>query len=199
MYRTIKTYTDSELLQVILRTQKTLLKESQGIYSIAQCDTVEELKDTYNLTKPQALTVLATFELSKRLAAQKALSTPYLDNCSKVAEYLIPLLRYENHEKFLVILLNTKNKVIRVEQVSESILNGCLAHPREVFVRAITAHAAHIIVAHNHPSGDIEPSEEDRLLTKRLKAAGNILGIPLLDHFIIGDGRYYSFKEAGEI
>ncbi|MCI6544337.1 MAG: JAB domain-containing protein, partial [Phascolarctobacterium succinatutens] len=100
---------------------------------------------------------------------------------------------------FLVILLNSKNKVIGTELVSEGSLTNSVVHPREVFLPAILQHAASICVAHNHPSGDPQPSIEDRQLTAVLLAAGQTLGIPLLDHLIIGDGAYYSFQEDGAL
>ena len=97
------------------------------------------------------------------------------------------------------MLLNTKNRVIRIKQIAEGSLTSAVVHPREVFASAVTAHAACILAAHNHPSGDPYPSTEDRNLTKALEEAGNVLGIPLLDHIVIGDGRYYSFKEHGDL
>lgn len=108
-------------------------------------------------------------------------------------------LRSETHERFLVLLLNTKNRVIQTEQIAEGSLNSAVVHPREVFAPAITAHAAAILVAHNHPSGDPTPSREDRNLTRVLAKTGEIMGIPVLDHLVIGDGVYYSFKEHGEL
>jgi DNA repair protein RadC len=108
-------------------------------------------------------------------------------------------LRNETHEKFVVLLLNTKNRIIKTEQIAEGSLTSAVVHPREVFAPAVVAHAACILVAHNHPSGDPYPSAEDRSLTHALEEAGNVLGIPLLDHLVIGDGRYYSFKEHGDL
>ena len=108
-------------------------------------------------------------------------------------------MRNDSHEKFAVVLLNTKNRVIRVQQIAEGSLTSAVVHPREVYAPAIVNHAACIIVAHNHPSGDPYPSTEDRNLTTALEKAGDLIGIPLLDHMIIGDGTYYSFKEHGDI
>ncbi len=100
-----------------------------------------------------------------------------------------------DREQFLVILLDTKNAIIGFNVVSMGTLNGSLVHPREVFKPAILGNAAAVILLHNHPSGDPAPSTEDRTITARLRQAGDILGITLLDHVIIGDGTYASFAE----
>lgn len=100
-------------------------------------------------------------------------------------------------EKFLVILLNTKNMVLGTSIVSSGTLNASLVYPREVFQRAILSNAAAIIVAHNHPSGNTSPSQEDLSITKKLIESGKILDIPVLDHIIIGDYSYVSLKEKG--
>ena len=103
-------------------------------------------------------------------------------------------------EQFSVLALNTRNKPLSHEVLSTGSLNGSLVHPREVFLHAILQNAAAIVVAHNHPSGDPNPSREDRQLTRRLAEAGRILGIDLLDHIILSHGpHFYSFKEQGEI
>lgn len=99
----------------------------------------------------------------------------------------------------MAVFLNTKNRIIGEEIISEGTLTGSLVHPREVFQPAILRHAAALVVAHNHPSGDPHPSREDRELTAMLYQAGKTLGIPLLDHLVIGDGIYYSFQENGAL
>lgn len=103
------------------------------------------------------------------------------------------------NEKFLVIMLTTKNSVIGTSIVSTGVLNASLVSPREIFQRAILSNAASLICVHNHPSGDPTASSEDITLTKKLAEAGNLLNIPILDHVIIGDGRYISLKEKGVI
>jgi DNA repair protein RadC len=109
-------------------------------------------------------------------------------------------LERETQEIFGILILNTKNKVIGVEVVHKGSLNSSLVHPRDVFLRAVTANAASIVCFHNHPSGNPEPSREDIEVTKRLKEAGQILGIEVLDHIITGeDGRFYSLKEKGRM
>jgi DNA repair protein RadC len=115
---------------------------------------------------------------------------------------IVPLLRrYKKlkQESFIVITLNSAHEVIAIRMVSVGTLDRTVVHPREVFCDAITDRAAAIVVAHNHPSGSTDPSNEDKKLTMRLRAAGVILGVPMLDHLIIAQGKeYYSFLEQGE-
>lgn len=120
-----------------------------------------------------------------------------VDSASAVT-MLRPLFAGLDREQFVVVLLDTKHRPIGVNVVAVGNLNTALVHPREVFRPAIAMPCAAIIVAHNHPSGDPSPSPEDVSLTRRLREAGEILGIPVLDHVILGDGeRYYSFTDAG--
>ena len=131
------------------------------------------------------------------LAERKATYSVRLSSPSDVVPYL---RRYKKlqQETFIVITLNGAHEVITIRMISVGTLDRTLVHPREVFCDAITDRAAAIIVAHNHPSGNVEPSAEDRELTTRLKAAGNLLGIPVLDHIIITNGNQYcSFLEIG--
>lgn len=107
---------------------------------------------------------------------------------------------FDDRETFVVLYLNTKNRVIKKEIVSYGSLNATIVHPREVYKEAILNSAAHVVVAHNHPSGDPTPSNEDLEITEKLYKAGEVIGISLLDHVIIGEeGQYYSFKERGNL
>ncbi|OPZ81272.1 MAG: hypothetical protein BWY76_03084 [bacterium ADurb.Bin429] len=106
-------------------------------------------------------------------------------------------MRLFREEHFRALLLNTRNEVTGMQEISVGSLNASLVHPRELFHAAISRKAAAIIVAHNHPSGDPTPSKEDLALTARLKQAGDLLGIPVLDHLVIGDNRFVSMKERG--
>lgn len=101
-------------------------------------------------------------------------------------------------EVFLSVLLDVKHRPLREDRVSSGILDGSLIHPREVFAAAVRERAAAVILVHNHPSGDPSPSEQDREVTRRLRSAGGILGIPVIDHVILGDGAFYSFREEGD-
>lgn len=138
-------------------------------------------------------------ELGKRITQSGTMNAEHITSPGDAAKYLMGRLRFETHEKFVVVLLNTKNRVVETVQIAEGSLSSAVVHPREIYAPAVVNHAACILVAHNHPSGDPYPSTEDRKLTSALKDAGNVLGVPLLDHVIIGDGKYYSFKEHGDL
>ena len=122
----------------------------------------------------------------------RTLSTP-----QAVAAALTALLHDESIEVFAILCLSTKHHVLGYHEVSRGTLDSTLVHPREVFKAALLANAAAIILAHNHPSGDPTPSPDDSVLTTRLRAAGTLLGVEVLDHVVIGDGRYVSFRETG--
>ncbi len=124
----------------------------------------------------------------------KSVKMQNLSNPEDVAEFFRKIC-CPVKEQFTCIFLNNKNKVLGYEIVSVGTINESLVHPREVFRGAILLSASNIIVAHNHPSGDTKPSREDIETTKRLKESGNILGIPLTDHIVVGDDSYYSFRE----
>jgi DNA repair protein RadC len=122
-----------------------------------------------------------------------------LSNPRDTALSLMTLLQDEPSEVFAILCVSTKHRVIAYHEVSRGTLDSVLVHPREVFKAALLANAAAIVATHVHPSGDPTPSPDDVAITRRLAAAGEILGVPLLDHIIIGDGRYYSFKEGARL
>jgi DNA repair protein RadC len=121
----------------------------------------------------------------------KCLSAP-----NDAAAAFMAVLQDEPVEVFAMICLDTKHRVIAYHEVSRGTLDGAMVHPRDVFKAAVLTNSSCVIIAHNHPSGRPDPSPEDSALTARLVAAGDLLGIPVLDHIIVGDGRYYSFKET---
>lgn len=130
---------------------------------------------------------------------REAASNGGINNPENVYAHAIQMIDDFQREHFVAIFLNTKNKIISKEIVSIGSLNANIVHPREVFKPAIRVTASHIIIAHNHPSGDPTPSNEDIEITKKLIEAGKIIGIDILDHVIIGDSRHYSMKESGVI
>lgn len=150
------------------------------------------------LGKVSAIKLAAALELAKRAAAATATSAVHIASPGDGFQYLRKL-RYCPTEIFVVVLMNTKNRIMKTVTIAKGSLASAVTHPREIFAPGVALHAASILVAHNHPSGDPYPSQEDRNLTRALEEAGNVLGIPLLDHLVIGDDRYYSFKEHGDL
>ena len=197
--------TDAELIAILLRTgtvEKSAIDIASemtadgGLYKrLAGITRLNELTNIKGLGQAKAATVLAALEIGRRIASAKPLEKIHLSCPQDVADFLMPRLRYAAKEQFVVILLNSKNKVIGTEVVSEGSLSSSIVHPREVYAPAILHHAAAIMVAHNHPSGDPKPSLEDEEITRMLSRSGKVLGIPMIDHVIIGDGNYYSFLE----
>ena len=196
--------TTPELVSIVIRRNnkdsnsltiaESLVSENNSFYRLASAKSVAEVKAD-GITAQKAATLLASIELGKRFASAEAMSRTKFTKPADVAAFIMPQLRYETQEKFLVIMVNAKNKVISTQEVSRGSLSSSVVHPREVFFAAIASHAGAIFVAHNHPSGDTTPSAEDINLTIALKKTGNVVGIPVLDHVIIGDGLYYSFAE----
>lgn len=197
--------TDAELIAILLRTgtaEKSAIDIASemtadgGLYKrLAGITRLNELTNIKGLGQAKAATVLAALEIGRRIASAKPIEKIHLSCPQDVADFLMPRLRYAAKEQFVVILLNNKNKVIGTEVVSEGSLSSSVVHPREVYAPAILHHAAAIMVAHNHPSGDPKPSIEDEEVTRQLLRSGKVLGIPMIDHVIIGDGNYYSFLE----
>lgn len=203
----IESLSDEELIGLIARGKiaerfcvaETFATEDGFKVELSRCKNLDEISAKFGLTKLQAASILAAMELGKRVAVLPTQKPYRVASPSDAANYLMEKLRYENHERFLVMLLNTKNHIIRLQQIAEGSLSSAVVHPREVFAPAVIHHAASLIVTHNHPSGDPQPSFEDKQLTKVIKNTGDLFGVPVQDHIIIGDGYYYSFKEHGMI
>lgn len=159
--------------------------------------TIEELTSIKGIGEVKAITLLAAIELGKRIETYKAGDRYIIRSPEDGANYLMAEMRNLKQEHFVALYLNTKNQVIHRQTIFIGSLNSSIVHPREVFKEAIKRSAASIICAHNHPSGDPTPSNEDIHVTKRLHESGKVLGIELLDHLIIGDHKYISLKEKG--
>jgi len=139
------------------------------------------------------------YSLKKDCDGQPVIVGRALTNPRDSASALVAMLQDEPAEVFAILCLTTKHRVIAYHEVSRGTLDSTPVHPREVFKAALLANAAAIIVCHNHPSGDPTPSVDDLDVTRRLVATGEVLGIEVLDHIVVGDGRYYSFKEGGRV
>lgn len=197
---------NSELLAILLRTgtaaesalrlAENLLDRAGGLAGFGHA-TLEEVEQVRGIGEAKAITLLAALELGRRLASLAPLERTAVRTPDDVAALLLPRFRYESRESFVAVLLSTKNHVLKTPVISVGSLNASIVHPRELFREAINASAAAVIVAHNHPSGDPTPSPEDVSLTRKLVEAGKILDIPVLDHVVLGDGKYVSFKEKG--
>ena len=163
-----------------------------GLYGV----TVHDLLRTHGIGEAKACIILAAVEFGKRLGRVRNPGRPVISSPADVDGLLRGRIANRDRENFVVLLLNTKNEVIEMPTISVGTLSASLVHPREVFKPAIKASAASVILAHNHPSGKVEPSREDREVTQRMSGAAQIIGIEVLDHVILGDG-YFSMKENG--
>ena len=201
-----QTLTNAQLLAILLRVGRhgssavqvgmEVLDRLGGVAGLAQCG-IEELCAVPGVGEAKAAQLKAALELGKRALAGPLTKGAKITSSRDLFTHYHPTLRDLRHEVFKVILLDAKHAIMRDATVSEGSLTLSIVHPREVFTLAVRESAAAVIFLHNHPSGDPTPSQEDRVLTARLVSAGEVLGIRVLDHFVIGDGRYVSFADQG--
>lgn len=192
----------AELLALTLREKPSSLTISDllskyGSLSDMYKASLPELTEVSGLGSAKAMRLKAALEIGRRFVSSPTHKKPIIKAPGDVANLLMPERRYNQVEIFKTVSLNTKNHVIKIDTISIGSLNATVVHPREVFKAQIMCSAAAVILVHSHPSGDPAYSKEDAEITKRLVDAGKLLGIEVLDHIIIGDGRYLSFKEQG--
>jgi len=181
----------------VMVTAQRLLSQFGSLKGIASAS-VEELSQVKGIGVAKASQIKAAFELANRLEGySEAGSRPVVKTPDDVVGRVRGRLKGKKKEYFLALLLDTRNRLIKVAEISVGSLEGSLVHPREVFKEAISATAASVVFAHNHPSGDPTASEDDIGLTKRLAEVGEIVGIDVLDHIIIGDKNFLSLKREG--
>jgi DNA repair protein RadC len=198
---------NAELLSIILKSgsvAENAINLSQRVLSqfdLKQLSAINapQLMKIHGIKSGKATQIVACFELARRLETFDSSSKFKINSPEDVYRRLYPAMRESKKEHFVELCLDTKNQIIREDTISIGSLNANVVHPREVFRTALIESAAHIIVAHNHPSGDPTPSREDIEITKKLVETGKIMGIEVLDHVIIGDCRHFSMKEAGHI
>ena len=205
LLRGAQSLSDAELVAILLRTGKKgksvleiarELISNEGNLAMLATKTVDSLQKISGIGKDKAATLAAAFELSRRILSQpKWLSNKKITSPQDIAEIFIPILRDDNKEKFIVVCLNSANKIIKHETISIGNLNSSVVHPREIFKVAIDNSSASIILIHNHPSGNPEPSNEDIRITKKIVEIGKIMEIPVFDHLIIAGETYTSFVE----
>lgn len=202
---------DAELLAVVIRTGTrgvqsielsrnilALSKKEEGILSIHHL-TIEDLMQIKGIGEVKAVQIKCIAELSKRISKAFTSKTLEFHRPETIADHYMEQLRHEEQERLLVLSLDTKNRLIKEETLFIGTVNSSIVSPREIFISALNCKAVHIILIHNHPSGDPSPSQEDLMVTKRIEECGKFLGIMLLDHLIIGDHSYVSLKEQGII
>jgi DNA repair protein RadC len=206
MHYGAESLSQAELLAILLRTgaqsesaihiAQRLLGITGGLRGLADLS-IEELTTIKGIGPAKAVQLKSGIELGRRMANSRLTEPVIIRSPQDAAEILTEQLRYLQKEHFICLFLNTKNHVIAQETLSMGSLNASIVHPREVFRAAMKCSSAAIICAHNHPSGDPTPSPEDIALTSRLMQAGEIVGIDVLDHLVIGDSSYVSLKEKG--
>ena len=198
--------TEAELLALVLRTgagrvtaldlAREVLSSGRSLRSLGT-RTPGELMRIRGIGPAKAAELVAAFEIGRRAQAEPEEEWPIIRSPEDVARCMVPLLRDRANEVFFVLLLDAKNAMRSRVEISSGTLNASLVHPREVYKAAIDHRAASIIVVHNHPSGNPEPSREDAEVTHQLAEAGRIVGIPLHDHVIVAGDRFTSLAEKG--
>lgn len=205
----VKSLSNAELIAIIIRTgykddtaidlaNRLLSMDKRGVSYLSDAS-VEELMSIKGIGDCKAAQIIAALEIGKRISIYSGEEKIKVDSPSVISELLMEEMKYLKKEHFKIAILDTKNQIISIENISIGNLNASIVHPREVFNIAIKRSANSIILIHNHPSGDPTPSTEDINITHRLIDAGNIIGIKVLDHIIIGDNKYISFKQRNII
>ena len=203
---------EAELIAILLRTGlkgtnvvqvgQNLLRTYRSLNALALAR-VDELRKIPGIGRDKAATLVAAFALARRMEKERRDESPVLDNPATVVQFMREANRLRDVEEFQALLLNTRKRLIRLEKISQGLLDTILVHPREVFRAAIAANAAAIVLVHNHPSGDPTPSEADIKVTRDLIRAGQLLKIEVVDHVIIGRATpertkdYSSLRELG--
>ena len=201
---------DAQLLSVIIRTgsrEESSLELANRILALGGPDkgilgllhlSLSQLTAVKGIGKVKAIQLLCIGELSRRIWKKKAIARPLIfHDPGQVAEYYREDMRHMEQEQFRMMMFNTRQVLIGDVLLAKGTVSSAVTTPREIFVEALRHQAVSLILVHNHPSGDPEPSKEDIELTARVRAAGKVIGMPLLDHIIIGDTSYVSLKERG--
>jgi DNA repair protein RadC len=198
---------DAELLAILLATgnredsavglaKKILHSVDDNLVLLSKLG-VAELMKFNGIGAAKAVTVIASLELGRRRNESEVISREKITNSREAFEIFRSAMSDQPYEEFWIILLNKANKVIRKICISEGGVSGTVVDPKKIFKIALDHHACSIILGHNHPSGNLQPSEADHKITKKIREAGNMLDVAVLDHIIVGEGNYYSFADDG--
>ncbi|MCI8409589.1 MAG: DNA repair protein RadC [Lachnospiraceae bacterium] len=207
----VASLSDAELLAVIIKTgskgervnelANRILNYSKGKSGLIGLNylTLEDFMSIHGIGRVKAIQLLCVTELTKRMAKAHLPESAVLNQPKEIAKHYMQELRHLECEHVVLLLLDTKCHKIKDFVISKGTVNAALAEPREIFLKAVRYGAVNIVLLHNHPSGDVSPSNADISITKRVFQAGELLGIQLVDHIIIGDNRFFSFREKGMI
>ena len=204
-YPALHTLSDQELLKTLIREREgetivhELMERHQTLPDLFVHAEIEELCQIKGVGLQKARLIKVVWELSRRLHQADLAAAHRIKNPDDVVAFVRADLKYAQKEMFLILLMNTKHMVIHKEIVSVGSLNASIVHPREVFKTAIKKSASALICVHNHPSGDPSPSKEDLAITKRLVDAGQLMGISVLDHIVLGVNQFISLREEGSV
>lgn len=203
-----KSLSDQELLAIILRTGGRnqdviqlafhVFSQFENLYELKKA-TLNEIQKIKGIGKVKAIEIQAAIELGRRITSSQQMRQGKIHSTVEMGQVLLQEMKDLEQEHLRAVYLTTKNQIIKQETIFIGSLNQSIAHPREIFKGAVKCSAAKIILAHNHPSGHTEPSKNDQLFTHRMIECGEIMGIELLDHFIIGRTSYLSLKESGVV
>ncbi|MGP4067588.1 RadC family protein [Halobacillus sp. B29] len=180
----------------VMDLAQRLLIHFEGILLLKDA-TFEELTAIRGIGVAKAVLIMSAIEIGKRMQQMKPVERYMIRSPEDGADFVMEEMRDLKQEHFICLFLNTKNQVLHRQTIFIGSLNASIVHPREVFKEAVKRSAASIICAHNHPSGDPTPSQEDIQVTRRLQECGKMIGIELLDHLVIGDRKFISLKEKG--
>lgn len=194
--------TDAELLAVVLRNgikgksaldvgREILTKKEDGLLGVLKLE-LKDLLSVDGIGKVKAIQILAIIEIARRATKKAAGQKLDFSSPGSIAEYYMEDMRHLTQEHLVLVMLNGKNKFIRDKVLFVGTVNQSIVNPREIFIEALKCDAVNIVLLHNHPSGDVTPSRADLLITRKIKEAGELIGIHLLDHIIIGDRKYNS-------
>lgn len=205
----VSSLSNAELLAVIIKSGSkgersvevanrvlNFRKETPGLVGLNYLS-LEDLTKIRGIGRVKAIQLLCVTELTKRMAKERYTEDSDFSSPKNIAEYYMQDMRYLECEQVMLLLLDTKCHKIKDFVISKGTVNAAMAEPREVFQKALKYGAVNIVLLHNHPSGDVTPSNADIVLTKRLKEVGELVGISLVDHIVIGNNTYMSFRENG--
>lgn len=195
-----------EVLAILIRTGSKecsslqiadqILHQAQGIGNLATMQ-IDDLKKIKGLKEAKSLELLACFEVAKRMSYEECLRQDVIQAPDSMVQWLNQEIGFSEQELFLVVLLNVRNQILHHEVLFKGTLDRSLVHPREIFKKALLYSSARIILVHNHPSGNIEPSCEDLLITEQIVEIGKLMHIDVLDHLIVSKNHCFSFKQEG--